>query len=158
MTSNLWAQVWISVHPNKNELDEKGCWKCNFYHSHLIRKWNYPKWIIDRHKSFFTWVQALVQSRFRGHYVQFCYCGYYPETKERMASRRQREISSAKAQVTRIENLISEYKKEKSKTLWQDPSSDAIYQKLILKLAEKKRNMKLAEEMPVEETIQIHEL
>lgn len=153
MTSDLWARVWISVHPNKKELDDRGCWKSNHYHGHRIKTWDYPKWIIDRHKSFFIWVQALIQVRFPAHYVDFHYAGYYPETNELMASRRIREVSAAKGQVTRIENLIAKYEHEMSKTLFNDLSSDAIYQNLILKLMEKKRNLQLAEEIPIDEKI-----
>ena len=153
MEKQLWAIVRISVHPNRNKLDERGNWRANHYHWHVIKEWNYPKWIIDRHRRFFTWVQALVQVRFPGHNVSFSYAGYYPETRERLASKRQMAISAAKAQVTRIENALRDYEAEKSTSLWSDLAADPLHRKLTVKLEQKKYNLQQAVMMAVEETV-----
>lgn len=153
MKTELWAIVRICVHPNQKKVDELGKWKVNHYHWHILREWHYPKWIINRHRPFFTWVHALYQVRFKNHKVTFRYCGYYPETREMMTSKRQLSISSAKAQVTKIENLIRMYEAEKAKTLFSDMTNDEVYQKLCRKLQEKKSRLQEAVQMAIEETI-----
>lgn len=155
MLKQLWAKVSIAVHPNKNELDEYGNWRVNHYHWHIIKEWHYPKWIVDRHRRFFMWVVALVQVRYPGHYVQYRYAGYFPDTKELLTSKRQRSISAAKAQLTKIENIIREYEIEKSKTLFRDLSKDQIYTSLTAKLEQKKLNLHQAIVMEIQETIKI---
>lgn len=153
MKDELWAVVKICVYPHQKGMDEYGNRKVNHYHWHVVREWHYPKWIINKHRPFFTWVLALYQARFKFHYVAERYCGYYPQTKELMQSKRQLSISSAKAQVTKIENLIMEYETEKSKTLWNDLTNDLVYQKLKNKLQEKKSKLQEAVQMAIEETI-----
>jgi hypothetical protein len=153
MEKQLWAKVSIAVHPNKKELDEYGNWRINHYHWHVIKEWHYPKWIVDRHRRFFKWVLALVQSRFPKHSVEYRYAGYYPETKERLCSKRQQSISAAKAQITKVENIIRDYEAEKNKSLWSDLNSDPIHKKLIEKLEQKKFNLQQAIMMEIEETI-----
>jgi len=153
MEKQLWAIVRISVHPNRNRMDERGNWRVNYYHWHVIKEWNYPKWIVDRHGKFFTWVKALVQVRFPNHYITYSYAGYYPETREKLASKRQLTISAAKSQVTKIENALRHYEFEKSKSLWSDLGADPIHQKLLEKLEQKKFNLQQTIMMAVEETI-----
>jgi len=153
MEKELWAVVRICVHPNQKKVDELGNWKVNHYHWHVVREWHYPKWIINRHRPFFTWVHALYQVRFKFHHVTFRYCGYYPDTKEIMSSKRQLAISAAKAQVTKIENVISDYEARISQTLFQNYSDDPIHKKLLEKLEQKKFNLQQAVMMAVEETI-----
>lgn len=152
MKQKLWAVVRISVHPFRKDRDENGNFRVNHYHWHVIKEWHFPKWIINKHQRFFTYVQALVQSRFKFHYVSYSYSGYYPETNELMTSKRQLAISAAKAQVTKIENAISEYKVRRSQTLFSNYTEDPILSRLIEKLEQKKFNLQQAIMMDIEET------
>lgn len=154
MKEQLWAKVWISVHPNKKVIDDKGCWKVNHYSSHVVKSYDYPKWIIDKHRQFFTYIHALIQTRFKNHYVDYNYAGYYPETRERLSSKRRSAISAAQAQVTKIKNVVSEYEAEKNKTLWSDLSTDQVYHRLLNKLEQKKQNLQQAIMMQIEEVIE----
>jgi hypothetical protein len=138
MENEFWAIVSIVVHPNKNEINESGNYRVNHYTWHTLRSWDYPKWIVDRHKRFFVWVQSLYQVRFPRHYISFHYFGYKKEDEGSAQLKRKREISAAMAQVTRIENLIKEYSEERSKTLFSDLSNDEIYMSLLRKLENKK--------------------
>lgn len=151
--SELWAQVSIVVHPNKSMRNENGCLVADHYSWHTLKKWNYPKWIIDKHGWFFRWVQSVAQCRFPKHYISFRYCGYFPETMERLGSKRLSSIAAAKAQVTKVENAIEAFKEEKSKTLWNDFENDPIYKQLLCKLEDKKFKLEQAVMAPVEETI-----
>lgn len=151
--SQLWACIKIEVHPNTKELDDYGSWRSNYRHGHLIRRWDYPKWIIDRHSWYFNWVLALVQCRFPKHYIGRVYCGYYPETQEKLSSKRQHEISEAQGQITKIKNVLKHYQEEKQKTLFSDLSNDPIYRKLQEKLEMKEFNLQQAIMMPIEETL-----
>ena len=153
MTEQLWAKVYICVHPNKKVIDDKGCWTINHFSSHVIKTWDYPKWIIDKHRRLFIFAHALIQVRFKNHYVDFHYAGYYPESRERMSSKRRSAISSAQAQVTKIKNVICEYEDEKNKTLWNDLSKDEIYQKLKQKLELKEYKLQQAIIMDVEDVV-----
>lgn len=153
MKKELWAYVYVSVHPMLSSKDENGSYRTNHYHSHEIRGWRYPKWIIDKHRWFFRWVQALVQARFPKHRVSFHYCGYYPETREAMQSKRQRAISSAKSQVTRYENKINLLKEHCAGTLFQDYTQHPVYPKLKSKLEENKFKLNQAIMAEIEETV-----
>ena len=148
--ANLWARVSIVVHPNKRIRDENGKLRVNNYEWHTIKQWDYPKWIIDKHTWFFKWVMALVQCRFPKHYVSYHYGGYYPETKERLGSKRLSAIAAAKAQVTKVENAIAEFIEEKSKTIGSDYENDPIYKKLLCKLDDKKFKLQQAVMQEVE--------
>lgn len=152
-SENLWARVSIVVHPNKNELDENGKLKVDHYNWHTVRKWDYPKWIIDKHTWFFRWVMSLVQCRFPKHNISYHYCGYYPDTMERLGSKLLQGISAAKGQVTKIENAIADFKTEKGKTLWNDYENDPVYRKLLAKLEEKQFKLQQAVMQNIEETL-----
>lgn len=151
--SDLWARVSIVVHPNKMIRDENGSLRVDYYNWHILKKWDYPKWIIDKHRWFFRWVMSLAQCRFPKHYISYCYCGYYPETMERLGSKRLSSIAAAKAQVTKVENAIAGFVAEKSKTLWSDYENDPIYKQLRCKLEDKKFKLEQAVMAPIEETI-----
>jgi len=149
----LWAQISIRVHPNKKEVDEDGCRQTNHYHWHILKEWNYPRWIIKKHDDFFVWVMCIYQVRFKNYKVDKTYCGYYPETMERLGSKRLSSISAAKAQITKVENVIAEFKAEKGKTLWNDFENDPIYKKLLCKLEDKKFKLEQAVMQNIEETV-----
>lgn len=151
--SKIWGQVTIAVHPNLKEKDENGCFKVNHYHKHVILQYDYPKWIIDKHKWFFRWTLALVQSRFPKYQVSEYYCGYFPETKEKLQSKRQQAISSAKAQVTKYENKIKLLKSYSAGTLFTDHTKHPLYPQLKSKLEENKFKLQQAVLQAVEETI-----
>lgn len=153
MEEQIWAIVSIVVHHNIKERDENGRFKTNHYHWHVIKKWDYPKWIIDKHRWFFVWVQALVQSRFPKYYVSFHYCGYFPETMEKMASKRRTAISSAQAQVTKYQNKIDLLKEFCAGTLFNDYTQEPEYKRLKCKLDEKKFKLEQAIMANVEETV-----
>lgn len=149
----LWAQIIIRVHPNKKQLSEDGSFQTNHYHWHVLKQWNYPRWIVNKHERFFWWVMCVYQARFKNYRINKTYCGYYPDTKERLGSKRLSAIAAAKAQVTKVENAIAEFKEEKSKTLWSDFENDPIYKKLLCKLDDKKFKLQQAVMQEVEETI-----
>lgn len=153
MKQENWVYYYIAVHPNKKELDEDGRWKVNHFHSHLIKGWRYPQWIVRRHSRFFNWVLALVQVRFPQHYVTSHYCAYLPDTKERLTSKRRMNISSAKAQVTRYQNKIELLKQHCAGTLFQDYTQHPVYPKLKSKLEEKKFKLNQAVMAEIEETV-----
>jgi len=149
----LWAQIIIRVHPNEKRMTQDGCYQTNHYHWHVLKEWNYPRWIIKKHDRFFSWVRCIYQVRFKNYRVDSTYCGYYPETKERLNSKRLNSISAAKAQITKVENAIAVFKEEKGKTLWNDYENDPIYKKLLCKLDEKKFKHEQAVMQNIEDTI-----
>ncbi len=153
MKRNTWVYFTILVHPNKKEMDEYGRYQPNHYHKHLLRSWRYPQWIIKKHDHFFHWVVALYQVRFPKHYIGTRYCAYIPETNEVLASKRQRSISAAKAQVTRYENKIKLLTEHLSGTLFSDPTQHPLYPKFQAKLEEKKFKLNQAVMADIEETI-----
>lgn len=134
----FWAIVSICVHPNRKHINESGNYETNHYHWHTLRQWDYPKWIIDRHRKFFVWVQAIYQVRFPNNYISFRYYGYKKAGEDSDRQKIAREIAAAKAQVTKVENAIKEYQAERSATLFSDLSTDEIYLKLTCKLEQKK--------------------
>jgi hypothetical protein len=150
---HLFAQIRIVVHPNKSEKDENGRFKTNHYHFHTIRKYNYPKWIVDKHGWFFQWVQALVQCRFPKHHVGFQYCGYFPDTNEKTLSRRKMAISAAQGQITKVNNQMELIREYSRKSLFQDYTELPEYVRLQTKLEEKKFKLQELLLVPIEETI-----
>lgn len=153
MKKELWAHISIAVHPQKKGQPKNGFYPTNYHHWHVIKSWEYPRWIIDRHGWFFRYVLALVQSRFPKHNVSFRYSGFYPQTREKMNSQRQQKIGAAKAQVTKVETAIDQFISERSKTLFYDYESDPIYRKLQHKLEEKKFNLQQAILTPIDEIL-----
>ena len=151
--NEYWAEVSICVHPNRKKLNEYGNYETNHYAWHVIKKYNYPKWIIDKHKRFLDWVLALAQVRFRKHHISFRYYGYKREDGNSILEKKKREIAAAKAQVSRIENAIRDYQDEMSKTLFNDLSNDEIYKKLLCKLDEKKFKLQQALMDDITETV-----
>ena len=153
MKSEFWAYIFIAVHPFEKEKDEWGNLNTNHYHYHVIKEYRYPRWIIKKHERFFQYVQALVQCRFPKHYVSFHYCGYIPETNEKLQSKRIRKISSAQAQVTKVKNAIEILKTECKGTLFADYTKHPLYPRLKYKLKEKELKLQQAIMKPVEEII-----
>jgi len=150
---DLWMQITIRVHPNTKEVDEWGNPQKNHYHYHILKSWEYPKWIIMKHAKFFWWVMCMYQVRFKYYGINKTYCGYYPDTKERMGSKRLNAISAAKAQVTKVENAIAYFIEEQSKSLFSDYENEPVYKNLLCKLEEKKFKLEQAVMQQIEETI-----
>lgn len=153
MESKFWTRISIVVHPNLKEKDEWGGFKVNHYHYHVIKEYRYPSWIVKKHDRFFQYIQALVQCRFPKNYVSFHYCGYIPETREKLQSKRRSKISSAQAQVTKVKNAIELLKTECAGTLFADYTKHPLYPKLKDKLLEKEFKLQQAVMEPVEEVI-----
>jgi len=153
MKSKFWAYIFIAVHPFKIEKDEWGNYNINHYHYHVIREYRYPQWIAKKYDRYFQYVQALVQCRFPKHYVSFHYCGYIPETREKLQSKRRSKISSAQAQVTKVKNAIEILKKECEGTLFDDYTKHPLYPRLKEKLQEKEFKLQQAVMDPIEEII-----
>lgn len=153
MKKDWWARISIAVHPNKNVRDENGRWKVDHYNWHVIRSWELPAWITDKHRWYFQYVMALVQVRFKDHYVTYRYAGFIPETREKLNSHRRRKIASARAQVTKVEKAIEIYEKNKKNSLFNNYMEDPVYKKLKQKLEEKEFKLQQAILLDVEETI-----
>jgi hypothetical protein len=151
--AEIWAQVSIVVHPFRKEKDENGRGKVNHYHWHVIKEWEYPKWIIDKHRWFFTFVMALVQTRFKAYSLSFRYCGFYPDTRESIISKRQRSISAAKAQVTKYENKMNILENLCKGTLFSDYKDHPLYPRLKFKIEENKLKFEQEIMSDVEERI-----
>lgn len=153
MKQEYWVHYSIKVHPNKKEVDEYGRWQPNHYHSHVLRSWHYPQWIVKKHDHFFHWVVAIYQVRFPKHHINTRYCAYIPETREMLTSKRQRSIFAAKAQLTKYENKIKLLQEYCAGTLFDDYTQHPIYPRLKSKLEEKKFNLNQAVMAAIEETI-----
>lgn len=151
--NQYWVIYSIAVHPFLKQRDENGKWKDNHYHKHVLRKWDYPAWIIKKHQWFFNWVLALYQVRFPKYRVTNYYYGYIHETKEKLQSKRRLKISSAQAQVTKYQNKIELLKQHLSGTLFSDYTQHPIYPRLKHKLEENKHKLQQAIMDNVEETI-----
>lgn len=129
-------KISFVVHPNIKCSESVTGEKTNNFHKHVVKVLDYPKDVIMRRNWYITYWRAKVQVRFPRHYVaQHVYGYYYPEDDE--ATIKNRQISSAKAQITKIKRLVDERKKELSKGLFQDFETDPYILKCTSKLEEK---------------------
>ena len=99
-----------------------------------------PRYMLDKWQWLINWRTAKYQYFNPRCRVLHYYCFYDKKTGlDNSATSLFQKYSSAKAQVTKIENVINRYKSEMSKTLFQDFEHDDIYKKLICKLDNKKQ-------------------
>lgn len=96
---------------------------------------------------------ALAQVRFPQHYIHNGYYAYFPDTKEKLASKRQLAISAAKSQLTRYQNKIELLKQHCAGTLFSDYTQHPVYAHLKAKLEEKKLKLELAVKAKIEEVV-----
>lgn len=135
-----WMHYTIAVSPNKKwrpgEPDRP-----NYHHHHHIKSFNFPDWITEKWMWYIRWWHAKTQVRFPRHYVSMSVCPYYPEFENDAERIRKQSIAAAKAQISRVENMIKEREKELATQLFSDPDQDPIIKKLRKKLEEKKCNL-----------------
>ena len=105
------------------------------YHSHRLYMIEYPVEIIQRRYWVVRWINALLQVRFPKHNInQNVGMRKKAQSKEDSDAYK---LRGAKAQVTKVNNLIQRYKENRAKTLFPANDSDDILIKLNLKLEEK---------------------
>lgn len=134
----------ICVHPMKKlyKPDEYGRnVEVNYMHWHVVRVFDYPSWITRKWSWYINYWFAKIQLRFPNYYIDHRVAGYWPEDEANPETQKKRQISAAKAQVTKIENIISGRKNELSTQLFQDEENDPILIKANQKLAQKKFNL-----------------
>lgn len=149
----LWAVVTIVVHPNLKSRDNNGRFEVNHYNKHVLKKWDFPKWIIDKHQWYFNWVLHLYSARFKMYSVDKIYCGYFYETKEKLNSKRQQKISQAQGQVTKYQNKINALKQYCSGTLFNDYTKHPVFPQLNSKLIENRKKLEDAIMESVNESV-----
>jgi hypothetical protein len=81
---------------------------------------------------------ALLQVRFPTYYISARVCGYWPEEIADSETQKKRQISAAKAQVSKVLGVMEVRRKELSLQLFQDEQSDPVLIKCRQKLEEKR--------------------
>lgn len=133
-------KVAICVHPNLKCKESVTGERTNHYHWHTMKVLNYPSEVLKRR----SWVQkywmAKIQIRFPKHYVTQRVAGYYfPEDDEMTIKKRQ--ISAARGQISKLNRLIDERRKELSTQLFQDYENDPFILKCRSKLENKETHL-----------------
>jgi len=108
----------------------------------FVHKIDIPRQMLERWQWLITWRTAKYQYLNPRKKVIHYYSYYDKKTGfDNSVGSILSKYTSAKVQVTKIENVIKRYKSEISKTLFQDFENDEIYKKLIFKLETKKQNL-----------------
>lgn len=103
---------------------------------------NLPREVLARRKWYTTWCVAIEQCKFPKHYVTLVHVFYTPGDELTPEQKLKQEISSAKAQVTKIENAILEHKRwATQQSLFYEPERDVQLNKAEKKLLEKKSKL-----------------
>jgi len=140
-TGKQWFHYRIVVHPNikLKESDQYGkILEPNHYHSHTLKVFNFPSEVFHRRPWFISYWLAKMQVRFPKHKITSWLCPHFPDDKPDAETQKKREIAAAKAQVTKVENIIKIRRMELSKELFQDEENDPVMIKARNKLGEKK--------------------
>lgn len=135
-----WFQYRIVVHPNKRleKPDQYGLMiQPNHYHSHSLKVFNFPSEVFHRRPWFIRYWIAKMQVRFPMHKVTPWLYPHFPDENPDEETQKKRQISAAKAQVTKVENIIRMRRDELSKELFNDETNDPVMIKARGKLAEK---------------------
>ena len=140
-----WLRHRIVVHPNKKtEPDEFGITlKTNHYSSHTLKIFDYPSWISRKWEWYINYWFAKMQLRFPRHHLSLCVAGYFPEAEANSEAILKRQISAAKAQVSKVLNVMEMRRKELQSQLFQDEFSDPLMSECRIKLEEKKYKLQL---------------
>lgn len=146
-----YCRVAICVHPLSKKRD--GNYGTNHYHKHWLKEYRYPRSIIERRRWFFTYVGAKMQVRFPRNYISIYFAYYENETKEYLNSKRRQKISAAKAQITKVQNVINLYVVQKKGELFFDEATDPVLLKLKVKLEQKREILISAKNENITESI-----
>lgn len=128
VTERTWSIYWI-VHPFKDG-------KTDHFHGHELKRLTYPVRVFNNRMWFIRYMACLLQVRFPKHYIDQHTSCLYPDIPDDIILKRR--LSAAKAQITKVENVINNYTEEQNKKLFGLEKEDPIMEKLLLKLEEKK--------------------
>ncbi|MGD9930171.1 MAG: hypothetical protein AB7U05_09135 [Mangrovibacterium sp.] len=107
-------------------------------HWHTVKTFDYPSWIQSKWSWYVDYWYARIKVRFPRHHVSIRVYGYWPEAEADTETQKKRQLAAAKAQVTKIENLINHRRRELSAQLFQDETTDPVMIRATQKLDEKK--------------------
>lgn len=136
-----WLRNTIVIHPfiKTEKPDEYGNYlKVNHYHGHILKVFNYPSWITKKWDWYIHYWFAKMQVRFPRYHLSHKVCGYWPEAEADSETIKKRQISAAKAQISKVLNVIETRRQELSKQLFQDEETDPLMVHCRIKLEEKK--------------------
>lgn len=121
----------------------------------FVHKIEIPRYMLEKWQWLITWRTSKYQCLNPRKKVINYYCYYDKKTGlDNSATSLLQKYTSAKAQLTKIQNVINRYKSDMSKTLFQDFEHDEIYKKLICKLENKKQLLiDIEEQLKYEEPI-----
>ena len=124
-----WMRHNIAVHPHikLDVTDDMGhSLKTNHYHWHVIKSFDYPYRVTKKWSWYINYWFAKMQMRFPHHYIDMRTCGYCPDAEADVDERLKRSISAARAQVTKVLNVMEMRRKEMSTQLYQDEETDPV--------------------------------
>lgn len=136
-----WLRHRICIHPFKklDEPDSDGhSLKVVHDHWHTVKVFDYPHWITKKYAWYIDYWMAKIQVRFPRHYISKRVAGYWPDADADLETQKKRKISAAKAQVSKVLNVMAIRKAQLSKELFQDELHDPVMKLARRKLEEKK--------------------
>jgi len=132
-----WLRKRICIHPMR-KTEVVNAFGSNteptFDHWHTLKTFDYPSWIQSKWSWYIDFWYARIKVRFPRHYVSIRVYGYWPEAEADTDIQRKRQIAAAKAQITKIENIIKLRRGQLSTQLFQDENADPIMVKAKQKL------------------------
>lgn len=135
MKSNFeqWAIITIMLYP-----EGRG----NSDNRVLLKRVDMPREIFKRRPWYSGWIYAREVCKNPKGCIEISWCFYEPDDKRSDLDKLKQEISSARGQVTKMENKIKEYKKwAVQQSLFYVPEQDILLQKAEKKLLEKKSKL-----------------
>jgi len=141
MSGEHWLRHSIVIHPfiKLDIPDDNGhSLKINHYHWHTIKVFDYPSRITKKWAWYIDYWMAKMKVRYPHHYISRHTCGYFPEAEADSETHKKRQISAAKAQVSKVLNIMEIRRKELSTQLYQDETNDPVMILARRKLEEKK--------------------
>lgn len=132
----------IAVHPLKKAIDEHGnvTLVTNHYHHHNLKVLDFPMWICKKWSWYIDYCVAKAKVRFPRHYISHRVYGYRLNESDEETTKK-RHISAAKAQISKVLNIMKEREAQISRELFNDLDSDPIIQACRLKLEEKRMKL-----------------
>lgn len=121
--------------------NKEGMLKVNHYEEETIKTFDIPRAIHQRRQRFFSLLQMKLQLENLKYHVDVYY-SFYEDKPISLEQLKKRQQAAIKAQITKIENAMQEYRKEQEAKLFWEKENDPIWQKAIAKL---KRQMKKME-------------
>jgi hypothetical protein len=107
----------------------------------FIARYDFPYWVFDKRRRFFDLKHAQLQLKHTNQKVDVSFAFYIKSDRTESQSRTLR-ISSAKAQITKIQNRMEQYARERRKELFWEPENDEQWQKALRKLEQKKQKLR----------------